>query len=111
MALNNFFKFIDFYRERFHFIVFIVFIGCFLKKNIFRERRREGEREKNINWLTCLPPSGDLASNSGMCPDTESNWQPFGLQVGTQFTSHTSHWLLLVCVLTRGQTHNFGVLG
>ena len=25
-------------------------------------------------------PTVDLASNPGMCPDWESNWQPFGLQ-------------------------------
>ena len=29
---------------------------------------------------------GDLAHNPGMCPDWESNQQPFDLQAGTQFT-------------------------
>ena len=34
-----------------------------------------------------MPPTGDLASNPGMCPpDQESNWQPFGLQAGAQST-------------------------
>ena len=32
------------------------------------------------------PPTGDLACNPGMCPDWESNWQPFDLQVHTQST-------------------------
>ena len=32
------------------------------------------------------PPTGDLAHNLGMCPDWELNWQPFGLQGGTQST-------------------------
>ena len=29
---------------------------------------------------------GDLARNPVMCPDQESNWQPFGLQANTQAT-------------------------
>ena len=50
---------------------------------IFREREgKEKERERNINvWLTlAFPATGDLAHNPGMCPDWESNWQPFGSQ-------------------------------
>ena len=31
-----------------------------------------------------LPSAGDMACNPGMCPDWELNWQPFGLQAGTQ---------------------------
>ena len=49
---------------------------------MFRERRREGEREGETHQCmdaSCEPPSGDLAYNPGMCPDWESNWQPFGL--------------------------------
>ena len=59
---------------------------------IFRERGegREKERERNINvWLPLMhpaPPTGHLASNPGMCPDWESNWQLFGSQAGTQST-------------------------
>ena len=33
-----------------------------------------------------LAPHGDLASNPGMCPDWESNPQPFGSQAGTEST-------------------------
>ena len=33
-----------------------------------------------------VPLSGDLADNPGMCPDWESNWQPFGSQASTQST-------------------------
>ena len=29
------------------------------------------------------PPTGDLASDPGMCPDWETNRQPFGSQAGT----------------------------
>ena len=32
------------------------------------------------------PPTGDLACNPGLCPDWESNPQPFGLQAGAQST-------------------------
>ena len=35
---------------------------------------------------SCTPPTGDLARKPGMFPDWESNWQPFGLQAGTQCT-------------------------
>ena len=31
-------------------------------------------------------PTGDLAHNPGMCPNWESNWQPFALQDGVQPT-------------------------
>ena len=56
---------------------------------IFRERGREGEKEGEK--LRCVvvsyaSPTGDLACNSGMCPDWELNQQPFGLQVRTQCT-------------------------
>ena len=41
-----------------------------------------------IHWsfASHTPPTGDLSYNPGMCPDWESNRQPFGLQVGTQST-------------------------
>ena len=57
---------------------------------IFRERGREGEKEgeregENHQCVVafCVPPTGDLACNPGMCPDWESNRQPFGSQAGT----------------------------
>ena len=48
----------------------------------FREGRREEERggEKHQCVVAfCTPPTGDLFRNPGMCPDWESNQQPFGL--------------------------------
>ena len=56
---------------------------------IFRERGREGEREQEKHQYVVashLPPTGDLACNPGMCPDWESNLQPFGLQACTPST-------------------------
>ena len=47
----------------------------------FRERKTEGEREGEIHqWVVAshAPPTGDLAHNTGMCPDWESNQRPFG---------------------------------
>ena len=35
---------------------------------------------------SCILPTGDLACNAGMCPDWESNQQPFSLQAGTKST-------------------------
>ena len=56
---------------------------------IFRERVWEGEREgeKHRRVVTShAPHTGDLALNPGICPDWESNLQPFGPQAGTQST-------------------------
>ena len=55
----------------------------FFKKILFSERGegREKERERNINWLPVLQPlTRDQTRNPGVCPDWESNQQPFALQ-------------------------------
>ena len=55
----------------------------------FRERGKEGEREGEKHQCVAAfhtPPTGALAHNPGMCPNWESNQQPFGLQAGTQST-------------------------
>ena len=46
---------------------------------------REGEKHQCMA-ASHTPPTGDLAHNPGMCPDRESNHQPFGLQAGSQST-------------------------
>ena len=59
------------------------------KDFIFRERGREGEREKEKHQCvvaSCVPPTGDLAGNAGMCPDWELNQQTFSSQAGIQCT-------------------------
>ena len=50
-----------------------------------RERGREGEKHHRM-VASFTPPTGDLAHNPGMCPDWESNRQPFGAQAATQST-------------------------
>ena len=65
---------------------FFFFVRFYL--SIARERRREGgKKRKHICVVAShMPPTGDLAHNLGMCPDRESNQQPFALQAGTQST-------------------------
>ena len=56
---------------------------------IFRERGRGGEREgekHNCVVASYKSPTGDLAHNPGICPDWESNRQPFGSQARAQST-------------------------
>ena len=65
---------------------------------IFSEReRREKEKERNVDvWephrlvASYMLPAGGLACNPGMCPDWESNQQPFGFQPALNPLSHTS---------------------
>ena len=55
----------------FFFFFKILFIYLFI--------RREGEREEEKHQCVValhVSPAGDLACNSGMCPDWESNWRP-----------------------------------
>ena len=66
-------------------------VSCalYLFNYLFLERwqGRENERERNINVQSVASrtlPTGDLDHNSGMCPDWESNQQPFGSQASAQ---------------------------
>ena len=67
----------------------------------FRERGREGERERERNidetlreTLICFPSyaprNGDWNRNLGMCPDCGSNPEPFGLYDDTPSNWTTS---------------------
>ena len=52
---------------------------------------RDGEGGKKGEKHQCVvashaSPTGDMACNPGMCPDSESNQPLFGLQVSTQST-------------------------
>ena len=59
----------------------------FFFKILFREEGREKVGEKHQCVVASFaPPTGDLAHNPGMCPDWESNQQPFGSQTSTQST-------------------------
>ena len=54
---------------------------------IFRQKgmEKEGEKHECVD-ASRMPPTGDLTCNPGMCPDWESNQQPFGLQAGAHST-------------------------
>ena len=65
----------------------------FLIVFIFVERGREGEREGEKHQCVVashVAAARDLACNPGMCPDWESNLQPFGLQAALNPLSYTS---------------------
>ena len=59
------------------------FIHFFLERG--REGQRKGEKPQCVFASHALP-TGDLAHNPGMCPDWESNQQPFGSQSGAEST-------------------------
>ena len=60
---------------------FFLFLNLFISK----EREREGKKHQCV-VASCVPPTGVLACNPGMCPDWESNWWPFSSQARTQST-------------------------
>ena len=58
------------------------FLYLFLQRGEGKEKERERKinvREKYRSVASCTPPPGDLARNPSMCPDGESNLQPFTL--------------------------------
>ena len=56
---------------------------------------REGEKHPCV-FASHVPTTGDLAHNLGMCPDWESNRQPFGLQLTLSPLSYTSQGLIML---------------
>ena len=79
MALDN--------RLKGLWLKYFIFFKDFIYLLLERGQGREKERDRNINvWLLIAHPSKDLARNTGMCPDWESNRRPFGSQAGTQST-------------------------
>ena len=65
-----------------HYIFFKILFVYFRQSG--REVEREGEKHHVV--ASCMPPTGDLSHNPGMCSDWESNQRPYGLQAGTQST-------------------------
>ena len=61
-----------------------LFIYLFLER-WGREGEREGEKHQCV-VASLVPPTGDLAGNPGMCPDWESNLQPFRSQASAEST-------------------------
>ena len=71
-------------------MLLFLFYFHFLKRFylfIFRESGREKEREAEKHQCVREASMGCFsAHNLGMCPDWESNQQPFGVQAGAQST-------------------------
>ena len=69
---------------------------------LFLERGegKEKEEEKHQCVVASLaPPTGDLACNLVICPEWESNRQPFGFQAGAESTELHKPGLLLDLLL------------
>ena len=84
----------------FFFFFKILFIYLF----IYLKRGREGERGEKHQLYGCLSytPTGDLTCSPGMCPDWESNWQPFGSQAALSLLSHTSQGCICLFSVSMG---------
>ena len=68
-------------------------------------RKREGEKHQCVG-ASQVPPTGNLARNPDMCPDWESNQQPFGLQASTQSTElHQSGLIVNIIWVLRHVRH------
>ena len=65
--------------------IFKDFIYLFSERERGKEGERKGEKQQCVT-ASHASPTGDLASNPGMCPEQELNQQPFDLQAGTQST-------------------------
>ena len=53
---------------------------------IYLQREGKGEKHQCV-VAPCMPLTGNLACNPGMCPDWELNQRPFGLQASAQSTA------------------------
>ena len=67
----------------------------------------KGRKETSMCGCHSCALTGDLAHNPGMCPDWESNWQPFGLQARTQSTEPHQPWFRASFYLQRHFSQSF----
>ena len=75
-------------KDDFPFLFFLRFYLFILERG--REGEREGEKHQCVVAF-CEPPTGNLACNSGMCPDWESNQRnPLVHRPALNPLSHTS---------------------
>ena len=67
----------------FHLFIYLL---TYLKDFFYLFLGRKRGRETTMCGCLSSTPCGDLARNSGMCPDWESNWPPFDSWAGAQST-------------------------
>ena len=79
-------------------IYFKDFIYLFLERG--REEEREGEEYQGV-VASHMAPTGDLAHNPGMCPDWESNRQPFGSQPTLNPLSYASQGTTIIFIISQ----------
>ena len=70
----------------------IFFKSLFIYSEKEEGMEKEGEKHQCV-VASHMAPTGDLADNPGMCPDWESNWQPFSLQPTLSPLSYISQGL------------------
>ena len=79
---------------------------------IFREKGRQGEREGEKHQCVVAshtPPTGNLAHNTGTCPEWELNWPAFGSQASAQSTEpHQSGLWVNNCLIKRDIEQHWG---
>ena len=80
------------------------FLFFFLRSYIFifRERGKRGRKREKHQCVVAshVSPTGHLACDPSMCPDWESNRQPFGSQAGTQTTEPHQPGQIFSCDVT-----------
>ena len=80
-------------------ISIFIFLSClFFKFYLFLEKEREWEKEGEKHQCVVdshMAPTGDLACKPGMCPDWESNRQPFGSQPVLNPLTYTSQVFII----------------
>ena len=104
-------KMIVFSYNKGSFTLFSMWMTLF-KDFIYLYLDREEGRERGWAVPACVasrsPATGDLARNSGMCPDWEWNQWSFGSQTGAQSTDphqpglNVDHFYWLICFLVIG---------
>ena len=66
------------------------FIYLFIFRGEGREKRKRGKEKHQCVIASHATPTGDLAHNSGMCPERESTDDPLVLRPALSPLSHTS---------------------
>ena len=90
--------------------IVISFSFFFLWFYLFLEGKGRRKGEKHRCLVAChAPPTGDLACNSDMCPEWESNQRPFCSQADSQPTEPHQPGLIVNFLLKDHSLFNFSL--